>query len=86
MGVVLLRSMDLRTGLDAALLRRQAEHAERAAEAREARQREETRKPAVEFGGALSHLNEVEDAESVDPVAIADRARVEIGRALDVKA
>lgn len=67
--------MDIAPGLDVALMRRAAEHAERSADLRAQRQREEVRRPAVEFGGALSHLNEDEEVREVDASATSDRTR-----------
>lgn len=66
--------------LEAVLSRRPAEprERERPPEADAAEKREEAERPAaVQFAGALSHLNGAAYASPVDPAAVKDKARAE---------
>ena len=64
--------MDIQSGLDVALIARQAQYAERSAELRAARQREEAQRSAVKYGAAVSQNDDTQGAQHVYPAATSD--------------
>ena len=78
-------AMDLSNSLEAVLLRRTAEAAERAASVRADRRRETAEQTAVEFGEAQSQKAEDRRASPVDPLAAFDKMRNDdVGYLIDI--
>ena len=65
-------TMDLSVSLQAVLLRRTAETAERVAQARLARQREEAEQAPAKFGEAISQKEKDKHTQPIEPAAITD--------------
>jgi hypothetical protein len=61
--------------VDPVVARRQTDGQEGAHGPDKRQRREEAAKPAVTFGGALSHLNETPRAQQVSPTSVTERPR-----------
>lgn len=71
--------------LDAVILRRLAENAERSAEERALRRREEVARAAVDHGEAASQKEDKQEPLFIEPAAIFDKLREkDVGHLIDI--